>query len=220
MATPISTPKPTPALTPDQKERLKKAGDNVNQGLGADGTLQDGTRVASLIVQKTGHSAGAIRAVADVANGETAAVDTFVRTASIAMRGAANLVAPAAASSVEKGLAPLLGRAGRTFAFVSKWAQVAALPFAALDVRDAIKEHDPKKKDAAIANATFSVVGGLAGAIGGFVWATPAGLPLLLVSSAFGALQLADHFLWDGKAMDWLGEHVVGPIHDLFRHQK
>jgi hypothetical protein len=214
----VAQPKQAADAPAPRESKVKKAADNLNQSLGADGVLQDSTRSASLILERTSLGAKGLRVIADIANGETAAVDHFVRQSSVGVHKAATIVSPKLAVKVDRGAAPALRSAGRVFSMVSKYAQVLALPFAAIDVKDAIKEKDPKAKRAAIANATFSVVGGVAGAVGGFIYATPIGLPLLVLSTSTGVFQILDHFAWKGKGMDYLGEHVVGPVERLFHH--
>lgn len=222
---PVVAPKaPDDGKQKKRGETLKKASDGLNQGLGADGVVQDSTRAASLVLQKAGLGAKAVRVVADFTNGEGGAIDRFVRSTSKGMHDATAKVAPKVApkaaprllGTVDRTIAPTLGSAARIFGVVSRWAQVAALPFAAFDVRDAIRAKDPKEKRSAIANAVFSVGGGIAGAVGGFMYASPIGLPLLIISTTTGVFQLLDHFAWNGKGMVFLGEHVVKPIENLF----
>jgi hypothetical protein len=116
------------------------------------------------------------------------------------------------ALSVKNGIAPVIRIGGGLMKTTGKFLEFLAAPFAALDVYHAIKEQDPKAKNAAWANAGLSVAGAAAGIAGVMAEGAGPSMPLLVISVLTGGFQVLDTFVLKGKGADWLGEHLVKPL--------
>lgn len=189
--------------------------DKFTDGLGAQGFLQDATRSLVKWMDLVGRPNRLVGALAGIFAGESQAINQGVATAIARTDRAAQLVAPTRAAAVTRAATPFAEAAGATLRFVGKAGPVISVPFAYYDVAKAWTEPDKAKKDAAWMNATLTV-GGTALGLASLVMSGPAVIPVLVASAGVALFQLADSYLWDGKAMDALGAHVMHPLRKLF----
>ncbi|MDB5101428.1 MAG: hypothetical protein JWM80_5849 [Cyanobacteria bacterium RYN_339] len=190
---------------------LDMATDHFKYGMMSTAAVQDSTRTASILSRNTAMHSKVLEHVTLFTNGEREAVVPFFRWAGSIAGRAALSVGPKF-GKVASGLNVALRGTGAAFTVLTKYCQIITLPFAAMDVVDAVREHEPKAKRAAVTNASISVVSAITGVIGIFWWSTPLGLPSLVISIACGGFQLADQLALHGKANSWLAEHTLGKL--------
>lgn len=207
-------------MTADQ---LKQEADRLNgtwgSASGAQGFVQDSTRISALAVRDANRGARALRVAAEVAAGEKGTIGKLTGAAQAGSAAKLASVSPRLAGTAGRVLGPALQGTGKVLGALGRTAPFISLPFAGIDIYDAVAEKDPRKKRGAIANAGFSVAGTAAGFAGVALLATPFGLPLVGLSALTGGYQLFDTFVTKGKGMDFLGRHVVKPLQGLFRRQ-
>jgi hypothetical protein len=190
--------------------------DKVTDGLGAQGFIQDTTRALWLFASRTAGEHRLVGTMMGFFAGERDAVDKAVRGAASKAHAVAHKVklphphGVKAAAVVNKAVVPATEGVLRA---LGKLGPLISIPFAGYDVLKAWTAK-PEEKNAAWANATFTVAGtamGVAGvALGGTF-----GIPLLVGSAVIGLGQLADAYLNGGKAQARIGDMFVGPVRRL-----
>ncbi|HEY9721731.1 MAG TPA: hypothetical protein V6D47_06935 [Oscillatoriaceae cyanobacterium] len=214
---PVTNSQPTTApkqQDPNAKQVIQSTENGLSNGSSVVGFAQDSTRVGSMVYKGASNGARGIRVVANLVNGEHDALDAAIDKARAQLQRLAGKISPEAAARVDRAAEPTLNGASTAFKVVSRGAQIVGVPFTAMDVYHAVKDKG-KDKNAAIANASFSVLGTGSGIAACFLLSTPFGLPLLLTSATTGGVQLLDTFGTNGKIMNFLGTHVVAPIRKL-----
>jgi hypothetical protein len=185
------------------------AADHFKYGMMTTAAVQDSTRTASIVTRQAGHHFKALEHFTLFTNGEREAVGPVFRwLGSVSARSVAS--AGPKMSRLASNLGAFMHGSGVAFEILTKYCQIITLPFVAMDVVDAVREQEPRAKRAKTVNASISVVSGLTGIVGIFWWATPIGLPSLVVSIACGVFQLSDSLAFKGKATDWLAQQTLG----------
>ncbi|MDB5099435.1 MAG: hypothetical protein JWM80_3856 [Cyanobacteria bacterium RYN_339] len=208
-----------PKMAGDQlvKQPKKPIGDakvdKLTDGLGAQGFVQDTTRFLAKWLSSAGRESRLANSLMGFFAGDAADVERGVGAAVGKVGQAARVVGPQRAAVVARAASPVSKAASATLRFVGKAGPLISIPFAGYDVLKAWTEPDAAKKDAAWMNASLTVGGTALGLAALAV--PPLAIPLLAGSAAVAILQLGDTYLLKGKAMDWLGAHVMHPLRHL-----
>ncbi|HEY9722694.1 MAG TPA: hypothetical protein V6D47_11815 [Oscillatoriaceae cyanobacterium] len=231
IAQPYPHPSPKPQATPaNSRARLAKAAapltsapSDESSWLLADANgkfasvqtiAQGATRAGAALL----HNNKAVTFTADVLDGKGTEVEEAITAFA---RGASSLVSRLSPDLAGK-VVPAIFKAEDTLCdgmrSVGEAAPIFNILSATYDTLRAIREQRPDKRRAAWATACLSIVGtGLA--LGAATLAgTPAGWGLGAGAAATCSFQLLDSVAFGGKASQWLGDHVVGPIASAAQH--